>query len=118
MRDLLKVFIMNGKIMKRIVILLCFTVFLTVGVFAQKDTKTKETVIEAKTPQPLELAKLALTAVGGEKFRKLKNIALRGSAEISGSPTQTFPATFAIVYEGEKYSFDIQAPPIFNFKQI
>ena len=109
---------MNGKIMKRIVILLCFTVFLTVGVIAQKDAKTKETIIEAKTPQPLELAKLSLTAVGGEKFRKLKNIVLRGTAEISGSPTQTFPATFAIVYEGEKYSFDIKAPPIFNFKQI
>lgn len=104
--------------MKRIVILLCLTVFLTVSVIAQKDTKTKETVIEAKPSQPLELARLALTAVGGEKFRKLKNIVLRGTAEISGSPTQTFPATFAIVYEGEKYCFDIQAPPIFNFKQI
>lgn len=109
---------MNEKIMKRLVILLCL-LFLTVGgVFAQKDAKKSETVVQANTPQPLELAKLALMAVGGEKFKKLKNIVLRGSAEISGSPTQKFPATFVIVYEGEKYSFDIQAPPIFNFKQI
>ncbi len=104
--------------MKRIVVLLCL-LFLTVGgVHAQKDAKTQVTVVQANTPQPLELAKLSLTAVGGEKFKKLKSIVLRGTAEISGSPTQTFPATFAIVYEGEKYSFDIKAPPIFSFKQI
>lgn len=109
---------MNGKSMKRIVILLCLLFLAAGSVLAQKDAKTKETVIQANTPQPLELAKLALTAVGGEKYKKLKSIVLRGTAELSGSPTQKFPATFAIVYEGEKYSFDIQAPPIINFKQV
>ena len=101
--------------MKRLAILLCL-LFLAVGsVLAQK---TATTVVQANTPQPAELAKLSLDAVGGEKFKKLKNIVLRGSAELSGSPTQRFPASFVMVYEGEKYSFDIQAPPIINFKQV
>lgn len=102
--------------MKRIVVLLCL-LFLTVGgVFAQTTTTAQVSVVQADTPQ--ELAKLSLTAVGGEKFKKLKSIVIKGAAEISGSPTQSIPATFVIVYEGEKYSFDMQAPPIFSFKQI
>jgi hypothetical protein len=104
--------------MKRVFILLCLSVFAVGSAFAQTVTKTQTTVVQANTPQPAELAKLALTAIGGEKFKKLKNIVLRGSAELSGSPTQRFPATFVMVYEGEKYSFDIQAPPIINFKQV
>jgi hypothetical protein len=107
--------------MKKLGILL-FVVLLTLNVSAQKEQpKDKETTaatVESKTAEPLELAKKALAALGGDKFKNVKNIFLKGTSEISASPTQTLPAGFVIMYEGEKYSFEIQAPPMVNFKQV
>jgi hypothetical protein len=104
--------------MKRIFILFCFLALATGGVFAQKAPETKEKPAENKVSAPLELAKKAVVALGGDKFKNLKNIYMKGSNDISASPTQTIPAGFVIVYEGEKYSFEIQAPPMINFKQM
>lgn len=106
--------------MRKFGILLCVFVF-AIGVSAQKEQtkeKDKTTVADTKSDDSLELAKKALLAHGGDKFKNLKNIYMKGTADISASPTQTLPAGFVIVYEGEKYSFEIQAPPMFNFKQL
>jgi hypothetical protein len=105
-------------ILRRIFILLCLSAFAISGVFAQKTPETKEKPAENKTAEPLELAKSALAALGGDKFKNLKNVFMKGTTEISSSPTQTLPAGFVIIYEGEKYSFEIQAPPVVNFKQV
>jgi hypothetical protein len=106
--------------MKKFGILLFVLVFAVNGL-AQKEQNPKEkdktATADAKTADPLELAKKSLAAHGGDKFKNIKNIFIKGSADISASPTQTLPAGFIIIYEGEKYSFDIQAPPMFNFKQ-
>ena len=59
---------------------------------------------------PLELAQIALNAHGGDKFRKMKTLVIRGTADVSGSPTQTIPATFVFVSSGEKYRIDIPNP--------
>lgn len=112
----------NGVNMRKFGILLCVFIF-AVSASAQKEQKTKEkdktAAVDTKSnAEPLELAKLALAALGGDKFKNLKNIYMKGSADISASPTQTLPAGFVIVYEGEKYSFEIQAPPMVNFKQV
>jgi hypothetical protein len=60
---------------------------------------------------PMELAKAAQTAHGGDKFKNLKSILIRGSAEISppGS-TQTLAATFYMVTSGDKSHFEINSP--------
>ena len=102
--------------MKRIFVLLCLSALAFGSVFAQKTPETKNA--QNKAAEPLEMAKASLAAHGGDKFKNLKNIFMKGTTDISASPTQTLPAGFVIIYEGEKYSFDIQAPPMFNFKQV
>lgn len=76
-----------------------------------RNTASKTTV------SPLETAKLALTAHGGDKFKKMKTLIVRGTADVSGSPTTTFPATFATVYAGDKYRLEI-SNPFQPFKQV
>lgn len=75
--------------------------------------------VSAHTPQPnsknsdtasLDLAKATLAAHGGDKFKNMKTLIIRGTADVSGSPTQVIPATFAYVFSGEKYRVDINNP--------
>jgi hypothetical protein len=114
--------------MKKYSILLFICVF-ALNAFAQKDDKQKKDEKEktpvattpvalSKTATPLEIAKAALAAHGGDKLKNLKTLIVRGSAEVSGSPTQVLAATFAMIFSGEKYRFDIQAPPMVNFRQV
>lgn len=66
----------------------------------------------------LELAKATLKAHGGEKLVQIKNLVLRGTADVTAPGTTfTLPAGFAIVTSGEKYRLDIQAG-VFNFTQV
>jgi hypothetical protein len=108
--------------MKNITILSLILVFVA-GVFAQTDKKQKPsekdktTVAVSKTATPLELAKAALVAHGGDKFKNMKTLVVRGTADVSGSPSTTFPATFAMIYSGEKYRLEI-SNPFTPFKQI
>lgn len=103
--------------MKKLGILLSIFIF-SIGVFAQKEQPVKEkpATVEIKTGDPLSLAKAALAAHGGDKFKNMKTLIVRGSADISGSPTQTFPATFSMVFSGDKYRYEI-ANPVQPFKQ-
>ena len=90
------------------------------GVFAQsKDKKVEKDAakiivqppVAIKTDAaPLELARIALRAHGGDKFKNMKTLVIRGTADVSGSPTQNFPSTFAFVSSGEKYRIDITNP--------
>lgn len=56
------------------------------------------------------LAKEAIKVHGGEKLRAMKTLVLRGSAEVSGSPSQVFPAGFIMVFAGERYYLEITNP--------
>src|SRR5215217_3607177 len=73
------------------------------------------------TPEstPLELAKAAFTAQGGEKFRNVQNMMLRGSVSLypPNSP-QSIPGSFSIVTANDKLRMEIDARPIIVFKQI
>ena len=110
--------------MKKYSILLLILAF-AISAFAQKDDKAKQTEKEtkaaavtiSKTSTPMELAKAALNAHGGDKFKNMKTLIVRGSAEISGSPTQVIPATFSMVLAGEKYLLEI-TNPLQPFKQV
>src|SRR5450759_1649260 len=68
---------------------------------------------------PLELARAALAAQGGDKFKNLKSMMLIGSADLyPPNSASSIPAKFMIVTTGDKLRIEIDARPIFNFKQI
>ena len=73
------------------------------------------------TPEstPLELAKAAFIAQGGEKFRNVQNIMLRGSVSLypPNSP-QSIPGGFSILTSGDKLRMEIDARPVIVFKQV
>jgi hypothetical protein len=111
--------------MKKYSVLLLIFVF-AAGAFAQKDNKQKKdekektpvaTVGISKTSTPLELAKAALAAQGGDKFKNMKTLSVLGTAEVSGSPTQVMNGSFAMIFSGEKYRLEIIVP-IQSFKQV
>lgn len=79
---------------------------------AGQKSKKAETAAPAsfsKSATPLELAKATLAAHGGDKFKNMKTLVVRGTVDISGSPTQTFPGTFATIFSGEKYRLEINS---------
>lgn len=98
--------------MKKFAVLLIIFGLTTVAI-AQKDQKPKEKTtvkVEAKTTAPLDLAKAALAAHGGDKLKNSKSLIIRGSADISASPTQTIPSTFVMIFAGDKYRYEISNP--------
>jgi hypothetical protein len=68
---------------------------------------------------PMELARAALAAQGGDKFKNLKNAWLVGSVNLyAPNSAQSIPGKFSIVTAGAKLRMDIDASPAFKFKQI
>ena len=75
-------------------------------------------VINATT-SPIDLARAAVAAHGGDKFRTVKSMILRGSVDLyAPNSTQPRPGGFIIVTAGEKARVEIDASPIIAFKQI
>ena len=71
------------------------------------------------TSTPVELARAALAAQGGDKFRDLKSMIMFGSANLyAPNSTQAVPGKFVMVTAGDRVRVDIDASPIFKFKQI
>ena len=111
---------------------LLLLVIFTSSVVAQKtdppksngDAKSEASTIPAPPPindksTPMELAKAALAALGGDNFKKLKSSYVTGSANLY-APNQagSIPGKFAIATAGEKVRVDVDAQPIIFFKQI
>jgi hypothetical protein len=68
---------------------------------------------------PLDLARAALAAQGGDNFKNLKSMMLFGSANLyAPNSTNSIPGKFYIVTAGDKVRIEIDARPLFNFKQI
>jgi hypothetical protein len=71
------------------------------------------------TMSPMDLARAALAAQGGEKYVSLKNTLLRGSVDLYGpNSTQSIPGGFVLVLAGDKVRMEVDARPLFSFKQI
>jgi len=67
----------------------------------------------------MELARAALVAQGGEKFKNLKSMWLVGSVDLyAPNSAQSIPGKFSLVTAGERMRLDIDATPAFKFKQI
>lgn len=104
---------------------LSLAITLTVGVngLAQsaKPVEAKATmgVSITSTTSPVELARVALAAQGGDKFRTLKSMVLRGSVDLyAPNSTQSIPGGFIWVVAGEKMRLEVDARPAVSFKQI
>src|SRR5882762_713505 len=79
---------------------------------------TPATAITATT-SPGDLARAAVVAMGGDKFRNLKSIVLRGSVDLYGpNSTQSIPGGFVLANAGDKMRMEVDARPLFSFKQI
>jgi hypothetical protein len=75
-------------------------------------------VITAET-SPLDLARAAFAAQGGEKFRSVQNMILRGSVQLyPPNSVQSIPGSFSLVTAGPKLRMEIDARPAIVFKQI
>ena len=116
---------MKFKLSLLIVLSLC-----SVNGFAQGETGAAaaagSTAASAKpataitaTTAPLDLARAALAAHGGHKFKAVKSMILRGSVDLyAPNSTQPRPGGFIIVTAGDKARVEIDASPIIAFKQI
>src|SRR5207245_7026838 len=68
---------------------------------------------------PTELARAALAAQGGDKFKNLKNAWLTGTVNLyAPNSAQSIPGKFSLVTAGPKMRLDVDASPAFKFKQI
>jgi hypothetical protein len=116
---------MNLRVLS-LAMILCFSA----AVFAQEHPPAKGTpagngasappaVVITPESTPMELAKAAFIAQGGEKFRNVQNMMLRGSVSLypPNSP-QSIPGAFSIVTANDKLRMEIDARPIIVFKQI
>jgi len=95
------------------------------GPNAAKPAPTNSTSTIAAPPAitanstPIELAKAALAAQGGDKFKNLKSMTLFGSVDLyAPNSAQSIPGKFAMVTSGDRVRLDVDASPIFKFKQI
>ena len=79
---------------------------------------TPAITITAETT-PKELARAAFMAQGGEKFRAVQNMMLRGSVQLyPPNSVQSIPGSFSLVTAGDKLRMEIDARPAITFKQI
>ena len=97
--------------------------------FAQEQNAAKSTNGTAAaaaapiaiTPEttPLDLARAAFAAQGGEKFRSVQNMILRGSVQLyPPNSVQSIPGSFSMVTAGPKLRMEIDARPAIVFRQI
>jgi len=76
-------------------------------------------IVITSTSTPVELARAAVQAQGGEKFLKAQNLILRGSVQLyPPNSVQSIPGSFSIVTAGDKMRMEIDARPAIVFKQI
>ena len=118
--------------MSKRIILTCliFLVSLSANIQAQEQTEKATTgttatatsaaiVAISSTSTPLDLARAAFMAQGGEKFRNVQNMVLRGSVNLyPPNSIQSIPGGFSIITAGDKMRMEIDARPAITFKQI
>lgn len=119
---------MNNWLCKTLAILV-LACCCTVGAYAQGDAAAKSSSTVAVTvtvtpaitasTKPVELARVAFNAQGGEKFRSVKNMVLKGNVELfAPNSTQSIPGSFFLIVAGQKVRLEIDARPIAFLKQI
>jgi hypothetical protein len=83
------------------------------------DAAASTSIAITANSTPVDLARAAFIAQGGEKFRSVQNMVLRGSVNLyQPNSIQSIPGGFSIVTAGDKLRMEIDARPIVVFKQI
>ena len=84
---------------------------------ASPATTIKPAAISAAST-PLELARAAYAAQGGDKYRDLKNMVLLGSVDLyAPGSAQTLAGKFGIITSGDKMRQEVQSPLV-NFSLV
>ena len=122
--------------MKKLTLSLLLVVFSTATAFAQTATTGTAPAANGNSASnasaaipappainanstPVELARAALAAQGGDKFKNVKNIWLVGSVDLyAPNSARALPGKFSLVTAGPKMRLDVDAEPVFQFKQI
>ena len=95
--------------------------------YAQTETPAKggtATVANGSAPAaitatttPVDLARAALAAQGGDKFKSVTSMVLIGTVDLyAPNSTQSIPGKFVMVTAGDKMRIDIDARPAVSFK--
>lgn len=86
---------------------------------ATPTTSAATSVVITPISTPDELARAAFVAQGGEKFRSLQNMIMKGSVQLyPPNSVQSIPGSFSLVTAGDKLRMEIDARPAIVFKQI
>jgi hypothetical protein len=121
--------LLKGIRMKKLLPFFCLIFCISVAIGQTPPTKTAgNTTSETTSPAsvtitadstPIDLARAAFMAQGGEKFRGMQNMVLRGSVNLyQPNSIQSIPGGFSIVTAGDKLRMEIDARPMVVFKQI
>lgn len=108
--------------MKRSAGIIIVAAALAANTFSQTGSAQKPAALDKPEPTiaavtPIDIAKAAIAAHGGEKFKQMKSLLVAGSVDIAGSPTYVVPATFRFITAGNKYMFELNNP-ISPLKQV
>jgi len=83
------------------------------------STSAVPAIVITPTSTPSDLAKAAIQAQGGDKFKNVQNMMLRGSVQLyAPNSIQALPGSFYIVTSGNKLRMELDARPQIVFKQI
>ena len=75
-------------------------------------------IVITSATTPIDLARAAYLAQGGNKYRDLKSLLLTGSVDLyAPNSLQSLPGKFAIVTSGERSRTELQSA-VFNYRQI
>ena len=86
---------------------------------AAANGSTPTAIVITPETSPLDLARAAFAAQGGEKFRSVQNVILRGSVQLyPPNSVQSIPGSFSLVTAGPKLRMEIDARPAIVFRQI
>ena len=86
---------------------------------AGNGAATTPAIVITPETTPKDLARAAFLAQGGEKFRAVQNMMLRGSVQLyPPNSVQSIPGSFSLVTAGDKLRMEIDARPAIVFKQI
>ena len=89
------------------------------GSTAPANSTSTSAIVVSPTSTPMDLAKAAVQAQGGDKFLKVQNMMLRGSVQLyAPNSIQSVPGSFSIVTAGDKLRMELDGRPLAFFKQI
>lgn len=105
--------------MNRLLVLTVAIALFTITSFSQTGPASKPVVPEKPfvvATTPLDVAKAALAAHGGDKLKNMKSLVMKGSVDLNVN-NQGLPGAFSTAISGEKYFFEINSV-VQSLKQV